>query len=871
MINREIRAAIRPRRERLVAKALTTGVLLGLVSFASAAQSLSERLSAPTRFDIPAQPLSLSLKQLADQAGIQILFEERIVRGMAAPAVRTQETAVQALHALLRGTGLEYTAKGETIAVREKSTTAEVDRSGSAPATGRRPEGAAQHLQIAQAEAAAALPAPAPASQAAAEGATQRLPLEEIIVTANKRAERLIDVPASVTAVSGDTLTSIGATRLEDYVAKVPGLVLSNVSFANGSNQLTIRGITTGFGGNPTVGIYIDDSPFGASTGFGAAQIPDLDPSDLARVEVLRGPQGTLYGAGAMGGLLKYVTTSPDTNAFFGRVQVDGSQVDGGGSGYGVRGTANIPLTETLALRVGGYDREDPGFIDDADRPVHDINSVHVYGGRAAMAWKISDSWNAKLSTLLQRQTTDGSAIVDHDSITFRPVDGDLQQVRAPRTGETSGKLASHDLQLEGDLGWANIATSSSYNEQDVGINLDVTAALGPLIEANFGVPNGGASILTDGKLEKFTQEIRLSSPDSAGAWSWLVGAFYTHEDQDLHQSIVTFDASTGGPLASPLPSFLDAFVFSTFEELAGFGNLTYRFNDLVDVTFGLRYSHNEQSQLETLQGLLSGSQRIAAESSDSSLTYLVTPRFHLSDATMFYVRVASGYRPGGPNLAVAGAPPSYEPDEVVNYEAGLKTELLDRQLSLDIAAFYIDWKDIQLHQTNEQGLDYFGNAGAATSKGVEAAATWRATQGLRLSANVNYTIAELAADLPPGTEVASDGDDLPTTPRWNGQFSADYDFPLWGDWNGFAGTSYRYVGNSSGYFSSPGLPRYQLPSYDVVDLRAGVKSDRWMLTLYAKNIGDTRGQVASYLLGGVNRVSIIQPRTFGVSLSSSF
>lgn len=864
-----IRAALRRAGASFGINVICAGILASLAMTAGAEEPAGERLHASTTFDIPAQALSTALKQLADQAGIQILFEERIVAGMVAPAVRSRESALEALRVLLSGTGLEFAARGETIAVREKGAASargtaraagSLDHSGS--------DGSTQLLQVAQVSAAAPPTARNSAAPAVDAGDVH---LEEIIVTANKRAERLKDVPASVTALTGGMLTSIGAARLEDYVAKVPGLVLSNVSFANGSNQLTIRGITTGFGGNPTVGIYIDDSPFGGSTGFGAYQIPDLDPSDLARVEVLRGPQGTLYGAGSMGGLLKYVTAAPDTSRLFGRVEVNGSQVDGGGSGYSVRGMANVPLTDTLALRVSGYNREDPGFIDDVGRGTEDVNSARFYGGRVAAAWQVSDNWTAKVSAMAQFQEPDGSAVVDHNTLTFRPINGDLQQVRAPGTGRNEEQMGNYDLQISGELGWATLSSASSYNKQDVDLNLDVTAGYAPLILANFGVADGGAAIVTERKLEKFTQEIRLTSPASSSAWSWLLGVFYTDEDQDLHQYIETFDGLTGAAFATALPSFLDAYVFSSFEEIAGFGNLTYRFSDRFDLTLGLRYSRNEQAQLQTLSGLLTGNGRTLGESSDSSLTYLVTPRFHISEDTMLYLRVASGYRPGGPNLAVAGVPRSYDPDEVTNYEAGLKTEFLDRRVSLDFAAFYIDWKDIQLNERNPQGLNYFGNGGAAVSKGVEAAATWRPIAGLDISGNVSHTIAELAADLPPGSVAAEDGDELPTTPKWSGQLSADYEFPVVGAWLGFAGAGYRYVGDSAGYFSAPSLPRYELPSYDVVDLRLGVRDDRLSLTLYAKNVGDSRGQVAAYLLGPMTRVSIIQPRTYGVSISSTF
>jgi iron complex outermembrane receptor protein len=216
------------------------------------------------------------------------------------------------------------------------------------------------------------------AAQAA--DATATGSVEEVVVTAQKRTELLREVPAAVTAVTSSSLQNIGAARLDDYVAKIPGLTVSNVSSANGTNQVALRGLTTGVGGNPTVGIYIDDSPFGASGGFGAFNVPDIDPQDLQRVEVLRGPQGTLYGAGSLGGLLKYVTAAPDPSHFFGRMEVDGSTVDGGSQGYALRAAANMPLNEKVALRVSAYDRDDPGFIDNVKTGEQNVNDYRYYG-----------------------------------------------------------------------------------------------------------------------------------------------------------------------------------------------------------------------------------------------------------------------------------------------------------------------------------------------------------------------------------------------------------------------------------------------------------------------------------------------------------
>jgi outer membrane receptor protein involved in Fe transport len=696
--------------------------------------------------------------------------------------------------------------------------------------------------------------------------------LDELVVTANKREERLKDVPSAVTAVTGDTLAAIGASRLEDYVARVPGLVLNNVSFQNGSQQLTIRGITTGVGGNPTVGIYIDDSPFGSSTGSGAVDIPDLDPSDLARIEVLRGPQGTLYGAGAMGGLFKYVTAEPDPKGFKARVEVGGSTVDGGDSAYVVRGAVNVPINDQLAARLSAYDRTDPGFIDNVRTGEKNVNDAHFYGARGSLAWRPNERWKVRLSGLMQWNSSDGSAVEDHSPTTFAPLYGEYKQSRAAGTGHNKQRLSAYDLQVEGDLGFATLTSSSSYDRQVVNLNLDVSSALTGLIDAFFGVPGAGAAILTDRNLDKYTEELRLTSAETDSPISWMIGGFYTREDSFLRQQIVPFNGATGAPLPTALPTILDATIDARFEEIAAFGNVTYKFSDRFDVTLGARYSSNKQKQLESLSGVLGGGSSVTpGKSKDHSFTYLVNPRLHLTDDTMVYARIASGYRPGGPNLTVANVPAAYGPDKVTNYELGLKTTQLNGALTLDLAAFYIDWKNIQLNQRNPQGLNYFGNAGAAVSKGFEASAVWRPAQGLELAANVIRTDAELDSPLPPGDEAANKGDPLPTTPDWAAQLSADYEFPLTNDWTGVVGASYRYVGVAAGYFVGPALPRYKLPDYDVVDLRVGARNDRWSITVFAKNLGDSHGQVASYLIGNEARVSVIQPRTFGVSLSSTF
>src|SRR3984957_2055274 len=244
----------------------------------------------------------------------------------------------------------------------------------------------------------------------------------EIIVTAEKKEERLQDVPVPVSVLSADTLLEFNEVRLQDYYTSVPGLTV--IPTNTGSPALTIRGITTNAYSNPTVGITVDDVPYGSSTNMGGGPlVPDLDPSDLARIEVLRGPQGTLYGASSIGGLLKFVTVDPTTDDVSGSVQAGMSSVRNGAElGYNVSGAANVPLSDTLAVRASGFTRQDPGYVDNVETGQRGVNKTDVDGVRFAALWRPSNDFSLKVSALLQDATANGSSNVD-----VEPGLGDLQ------------------------------------------------------------------------------------------------------------------------------------------------------------------------------------------------------------------------------------------------------------------------------------------------------------------------------------------------------------------------------------------------------------------------------------------------------------
>ncbi len=720
----------------------------------------------------------------------------------------------------------------------------------------------------------------APTSQTGAADAKSVTTVAEIVVTAQKRAEPLSRVAAPVTAVTAGTLERTQAVRLEDYAATVPGLNM--ISSQEGQTQIVLRGITSGVAENITVATYVDDAPYGSSTIFaeGALLTPDLDPSDLQRLEVLRGPQGTLYGASSMGGLLKFVTTPPDVRRFSGSAELDGSTVDGGGAGWGARGMVNLPLiADTLALRVSAYDRQDPGFIKSGVSSAKNINTTYVDGAHASLLWKPTDRLSVRLSLLTQNLEAGGTSEMNVDGATLKPLHGDLVQDRYS-PDHLNNRYRLYSGVVTQDLGFATLTSATSFSTLQSTNNTDFTNQYGPTLSAVFGTPNVGAALQTPTREEKFTQELRLASPASDHL-EWQGGFFFTHERSSHFESLPTFDTVTKAPIDFGAP-LVSAALLSRYTEYAGFGDITYHLTSKFDVQAGFRYSSNSQHYSQPSSGiLLGGASDATGTSSDDSTTYLVTPRYRFSDTQMVYARVASGYRPGGPNgvtpsLTAAGAPATFRPDTLTDYELGYKGAFWSRRISVDLSAFYIDWKDIQLVELFN-GVGAEGNGGSARSDGVEAQASITPLAGLSFSANLAYTDAVLTQDAPGAS--AFSGQRLPNVPKISANLSGDYDFTLTPSIDGFAGFSFRHVGDRpSGFVTGApaGFVRPVMPSYDTVDLRAGVKHGDWTLEVFAKNASDTRGIVnltSLSISGAANpyAAGIIQPRTFGVSLSSRF
>ncbi|WEK00220.1 MAG: TonB-dependent receptor [Candidatus Sphingomonas phytovorans] len=689
----------------------------------------------------------------------------------------------------------------------------------------------------------------------------------DIVVTARKRSERLQDTPVPVTVLNSSTLVARNQTRLQDYFAQVPGLSINPAG--DGTSNIMLRGISTGNFGNPTVAVTIDDVPFGASTALGGGQLlqPDLDPAILSQIEVLRGPQGTLYGAASLGGLIKYVTINPSTNELSGRVEADISDTHKGGIGYGLRGSINVPVTPTLAIFASGFSRRSAGYVDNVMTGKDDVNSIDVYGGRLSLLWTPVSELSVKLSALYQHTKGDGSAYVFTDYY-HRALNGDLTQSLMPDSGSYRARTLLLTANVDYDLGPATLSSVTGYGRNNYFSGSDYPAIAAGRLYNDFG-------------LRKVTEELRLSSKPGAKL-EWLIGAFYDDERTPTVQTINTIN-----PTTAAFVSNLAVFDFpTTYKEYSFFGDATYHFTRQLSLQVGMRYSHNKQTYRETDTGPLGDASPgvptyLAQDSSDNAVTLLVVPQYKISDDLMLYARFATGYRPGGPNASanVFNLPGTFGADKTKNYEAGIKGSAFDRQLTFDISGYHIDWNNIQVTVVDPATqFSYFSNGGQARSDGFEGSLEFRTRQGFRLTANASYNIAEFSRTPPPNL-YAANGAWLPFAPRYSGSASADQDLAINDSWTASFGGTVTYIGKRYGIFASNATGvRVVLPQYTSLDLRAGIHDKHWTIGLFVQNVTDKRGVISSTArrasratLSDIFYTNFIQPRTIGVSVARKF
>jgi len=682
-------------------------------------------------------------------------------------------------------------------------------------------------------------------AQTAAAGSS----IETVTVTANKRSEEAKNVPMSISVVGEEQLNKLNIRSYEDLMNQVAGL---SVSEADPSHPvLILRGINAG-GDGSTVGTYLDETPYGSSNALanGTDTAPNLDTFDMQRVEVLRGPQGTVYGAGAEGGLIKFVTNAPDMTGFDDAFELGASTMAHGGIGNSVRGMFNVAVTDDLAIRVVGFDAHTPGYINSSGTTlggqnfnVKNANEISNFGGRVSLLYKPTEKISIRFN-VLQQQLDDGNDSTEDVVVVngkIQPAYGDYNQHRT--TLSPSGvRYYLYNSTINWDLDFATVTSSTSYTDLHDFSFADDSALLGSNVQG----------FLHQGK---FIQELRLASdPGATGPLDWLVGFYYANEHDGLHQDVVE-------EFKTP-PSAESLNLQSTYIETTGFANATYHVLPNFEIGAGVRYATDSQNSNEglTVPAVIPVAGGV---SSHNILTWSTDARYHLDDQTMVYGRVATGWRPGGPNdlppSAPAGVPKTFNPDSLINYEVGVKSVMADYNLSFDADVFDIEWRDIQILETVDN-FNINGNGGRANSKGAEGNVTWQPLDRLTFDLNASYIDAALSED----ALVAGgrNGNALPNSPRWSGTLSGDYEFLPIDRFTPYIGASVHYIGIRGWGFNTnplaptapPGaniIPEGTLPDYATIDVRIGASWDRWSIELYGKNINDAKGIAAFGAFGG--------------------
>jgi len=756
-------------------------------------------------------------------------------------------------------------------------------------------------------------PSAPPASPAASDSKDG----EAIIVTATRRAQTLIEVPQSISVIGGQKLEQQQAKSFLDFSKLVPGF---NITQDNpGQSRLVLRGINTGSVGS-TVAVYVDDIPYGASGSLsnGAILAGDFDTFDIDRVEVLRGPQGTLYGSNSLGGVLKYITALPSTDRIEVRGQAGFEAVKGGDLGPLFNVMANVPLGDKVAVRASGYYKKTPGYVDVAGRTGKNVDESESYGVRGSLLFKPTEDLSIRLFGLAQNIRADSPSTFTADAATLRPVD--------PLTGQFSGDQRTrfelipekHNVNyrvysgaVDYDFGFATLSSITSYATQKQDQFVDVSTVesfrgLANLVYALSAPNTVGLGEINNASVKKFTQEVRLVSPKSS-FFDWVAGIYYTHEDTALDQDFLPFTIGSQAfiPPAVTLPAFLGggqitrfitANIDAKYKEIAGYANGTFHFGKHFDLNLGGRYSHNKQSSVQSVV-ILGGGSPQNGSSSQSVFTWNISPRYQFNKNTAIYARVAKGYRPGGPNFVPPGAgadfPTQFNADTLISYEAGLKMQSNDGVFALDASGFYVDWKDILINSTvtlpSGQPVGINANGGKARTFGAEGTLTLRPVVGLDLVANLAWTNARLrdptSGGLVPPSGLA--GDRLPYVPSLSGTLSADYHWNVGDRVRAYAGgdihsqTSQK-AGFNGSYRAAFGR-QINLRGYTTIDLRAGFDLKPFTVQAYVRNLLNSNGLVGAegypYVIvpgiggNGTNMIltSTIRPRTFGLVVGAAF
>lgn len=751
-------------------------------------------------------------------------------------------------------------------------------------------------------------------AQGAAEGGSQ---LEEVVVTAQRRTETVLDVPLAVSAYSQAGLDKKGVRDIGDLTRITPSITFTP-GWA-GSTNISIRGISSLIGAG-TTGVYLDDTPIQARFLGSSAVAANVYPAifDVERVEVLRGPQGTLFGAGSEGGTIRFLQPSPSLTSYSGYGRAELAFTEGGDPSHELGVAVGGPIMEgRVGFRLSAMHRWDGGWVDRADPDtglVADKNSdsVETTVLRGALKFAVTDDLTvtpAIFHQTLRRRDSNQYWVPISD-----PSHGEFNNglpLRQPGTD----RYTLYSVGAEYNLGAATLFSNTSYFDRRAPSVADYTHYAAELFQENYLIPQRlgvftPSDMFTGQKV--FTQEVRLQSTGEQRL-TWVAGVFYQkakqRSKQDVHspksdllfQTLygATTEQVLGLPLYQPGDITFLARDSATDEQIAAFGQVDFKITDQLTATAGLRVAKTKFNFTNFQDGPYNGGPSTGAgKQSEKPVTPKVGLNYKPSEDLMFYVSAAKGFRTGGANppvptlrctadlsaLGLTEAPKTYNSDSVWSYEGGAKGELMNRRLRFESSVFYIDWKDIQNSvELSNCGFNYVANLGKAVSKGFDLHVTGNPVEGLTLEASVGYTHAEytrtvLGAPSAAGVRgiIVEKGDPLTTAP-WNVTLSFDYEQPLaaLADTTAYLHGDYHYT---SSYRPGAGPNTISFDPFfyggeatHLASARAGVRRGPLDVSVFVDNLFDSHDVLAvthDTTASTLFREVTFRPRTIGVTAS---
>jgi len=894
--------------------ALVAAIAIFTVGVCAAGEALA---SIRTTTNIPAQKLGSALQKLAKDRKFQVLYRSDLVRGLDSPGAVGQLTTEEALKKLLSGSALTFKFLGSDTVTIVPATVG----STSGGASGNMTRTEAQdntddNLRLAQQAPETSRGASALATAAIGSSTSDpnedlnNFALEEIVVTAAKRAQNLEDVPISIAVIGNEEIERRSLIGMEDYLRSIPGV--NEIDNGARGNAIVIRGVSTSpesenaaSGTGPTVGTYFDETSITGAAGYGSGGI-DLRPVDMERIEVLRGPQGTAYGDSALGGALRLIPVKPKFDSFDAKVTASYSNTAGYGSDNSmVQGVFNIPLIQDqLALRAVAYRYDESGIykniagtdpatlasaapfgLTDYIRGFtqDDVGRMVSSGVRVAAAWQPTDELNLTATFLKQTIKQDGFA--DQDA-------GYYEQERIPvppqfRLNGDPGEANNSNIDLANlvlnyDLGWAKLTSVASRVES--GSQYAASLAVAPIF-------------FTGGSRSDFkstTAEARLAS-HLQGPVQFLAGLYYEHVNESNTQITYWPGPPAGDPFGSN-PLLGDYDFMRGLKQRAIFGEASYELINKLTATVGGRYFRYGKDQSILREGVLYGApvgagvRQYLNDLDSGGSTFSANLSYKATADALLYLSWAQGFRLGQPepglpstcdtnhdgyvdgtNLSIASTR-KIDSDSLDNYEIGGKFAFFDRRLTVDTSAYHIIWRSLPI-RSNAQApctFAYVANAGAATSDGAEFQASLLVTKGLRLDFGAAYTDARLSKDAPGLLPPAYEGDRLPGSPHVNTNLSAQYSFNLAGR-DAFVRADFAYIGKFYGNLQES--PQTAAGDYTKIDARAGIAIMKKLnVEAFVRNL--TNDDAFTWR-GLTNQNSVfgyrMRPRTVGVQLGYHF